>query len=99
MNNANVRFNLSLNRVKSHWIGWIAMYNDSETPWHWETDPYCVAERGSANRDVIAVNMLRGMLEGLRDGMGYDRFHWINSGGYLGVHRIEAIGDVVWGHA
>ena len=97
LNNAIAKFSLTLNRAKSHWIGWMSGYNDEDFPSHWDTDPSLIAERGTANRDVIAVHMLRAMLEDLRDNADYNRFRWINRGGYLGVYRIEAIGDEAWG--
>jgi len=61
--------------------------------------PYFIAAQNGDNRDVMAVHMLAAMLEDLRDVSEYDRFHWINDGGYLGVYRVEAIGDMVWGES
>lgn len=99
MNNAILKFHLSLNRTKTHWIGWYAAFNDNDFPWHWDTVPYFIAVQNGDNRDVMAVHMLAAMLENLRDVSEYDRFHWINDGGYLGVYRVEAIGDMVWGES
>jgi len=96
MNNAILKFHLSLNREKTHWIGWYSAFNDCEFPCHWETVPYFIAENHGENRDVMSVHMLAEMLADLMGVSEYDRFHWINDGGYLGVPRVEAIGDLVW---
>jgi len=96
MNNAIAELHLSLNKPKTLWIVWLGLYNDNETPWHWERQIWLVAPHGKEHRDTAAVHLLMDGLQALRDDWGYDRFHWINSGGALGVHRLEEIGDQVW---
>ena len=96
MNNAIAEFHLSLNRAKSHWILWLGLFNDSDIPWHWERTVWLVATRGEGPRDTVGVHLTMDGFKALKDAWVYDRFHWINRGGTMGVDRIEAIADEVW---
>lgn len=96
MNSAILSFHLSLNRAGTHWIAWRAFLDDNEFPWRWDREPCLLAERGTVTRDAACVFLLHDCLAWLRDEMDYDRFHMIDSAGVLGVHRVEALGDLVW---
>jgi hypothetical protein len=97
MNNAIAELHLSLNRDRTHWIVWLGLFNDNDIPWHWDRTPRLVARHGKESREAAMVHLLEDGLAALRDDWNYDRFHWINKGGAMGVYRIEAIGDLVWG--
>ncbi|MEI6386022.1 MAG: hypothetical protein WCQ50_05255 [Spirochaetota bacterium] len=96
MNNAIAELHLSSSRDGKYRIVWLGFFNDNDIPWHWDRQPWRIAPRGKEHRDTACVHLCIDGLAALRDNMEYERYHWINNGGVLGVHRIEAIAKIVW---
>lgn len=71
-------------------------FNDNDFPRQSEREPCLIAERSTVNKDTAGVFMFRDCLASLRDDLDYDCSHRINDDGAVLVHRVEAIGDLVW---
>lgn len=86
-----------LARGRRHWLLWLGMLEDEDTPWRWQWSIVAGVERRGVGEQVAAAGLLQAFWDFDRNAGGLGRYHWINETGLLAVADVAAISAAVWG--
>ena len=97
MNNRVADYYLSQDTTRTKWVLWSSLLNDHERPWRWYTiDSVQVLPRRGISKETAAMVLLTAYFEWQERAELLDRYHWINSEGFLDVGDIQLTADIAW---
>lgn len=97
MNNRVADYYLSQDTTRTKWVLWSSLLNDHERPWRWYTiDSVQVLPRRGISKETAAMVLLTTYFEWQERAELLDRYHWINSEGFLDVGDIQLTADIAW---
>ena len=97
MNNRVADYYLSQDTTRTKWVLWSSLLNDHERPWRWYTiDSVQVLPRRGISKETAAMVLLTAYFEWQERAELLDRYHWINSEGFLDVGDIQLTAYIAW---